>query len=73
MALGNAMLQTKSMLMVTHRLGIIRSLSVNRVIVLDQGSIAESGDPETLLMQNGIYAQLAREQGIMPISNASST
>ena len=72
MALGNAMRKTKSMLMVTHRLGIIRSLSVDRVVVLDRGSIAESGDPETLLKQNGIYAQLAREQGILPISTAST-
>jgi len=71
-ALGNAMRKTKSMLMVTHRLGIIRSLSVDRVVVLDRGSIAESGDPETLLKQNGIYAQLAREQGILPISTAST-
>lgn len=71
-ALGNAMKKTKSMLMVTHRLGVIRSLAVNKVIVLDRGCVAESGHPETLLRQNGIYAQLAREQGILPLSNAST-
>jgi len=71
-ALGNAMKKTKSMLMVTHRLGVVRSLSVNKVVVLDRGCIAEFGHPETLLRQNGIYAQLAREQGILPLSNAST-
>ena len=54
--LGMAMTKekTKCMLMVTHRLGVIRSLSVNKVVVLDRGRIAEVGDPETLLKQNGI-------------------
>mmetsp|Transcript_10434 Transcript_10434/g.19519 ORF Transcript_10434/g.19519 Transcript_10434/m.19519 type:complete len:828 (-) Transcript_10434:3975-6458(-) len=66
-ALSNAMRKTKSMLMVTHRLGVIRSLSVNKVVVLDRGSIAEIGHPEALLEQNGIYTQLAREQGILPL------
>lgn len=68
--LGMAMTKekTKCMLMVTHRLGVIRSLSVNKVVVLDRGRIAEVGDPETLLKQNGIYSQLAREQGILPLT-----
>ena len=61
------MKKTKCMLMVTHRLGVIRSLSVNKVVVLDRGRVAESGDPEILLNQNGIYSQLAREQGILPL------
>lgn len=65
------MKKTKSMLMVTHRLGVIRSLEVNKVLVLDKGKIAEFGHPEDLLKQNGIYSQLAREQGIVRL--ASST
>mmetsp|Transcript_27981 Transcript_27981/g.39342 ORF Transcript_27981/g.39342 Transcript_27981/m.39342 type:complete len:765 (-) Transcript_27981:35-2329(-) len=64
-ALKLAMEQTKSMAMVTHRLGVVRSLGVNRVIVLDKGQIAEMGHPEELLKkENGLYAALAREQGI---------
>jgi len=63
------MSKTKSMLMVTHRLGVIRSLSVNKVVVLDRGRIVEFGHPETLLKHNGIYSQLAREQGIVPIES----
>lgn len=63
-ALLNALKKTKSMLMVTHRLGVIRSLSVNKVIVLERGKVAEMGHPEDLLRTGGIYFQLAQEQGI---------
>lgn len=64
-ALLTAMEYSKSMVMVTHRLGVIRSLKVNRVVVLDKGKIVESGDPEDLLRkEDSVYASLAREQGI---------
>lgn len=60
-----AMDQIKSMVMVTHRLGVVRSLDVNRVIVLDKGEIVEDGHPEELLRkEGGLYAALAKEQGI---------
>ncbi|EED94638.1 predicted protein, partial [Thalassiosira pseudonana CCMP1335] len=61
-ALKSAMLRTRCMLMVTHRLGVVRSLGVNKVVVLEQGSIVEIGHPEELLKSGGIYSQLAREQ-----------
>jgi ABC-type multidrug transport system fused ATPase/permease subunit len=65
-ALRKAMNHAKSMVMVTHRLGVIRSLDVNRVVVLDKGRIVEMGHPEDLLFDepDGWYASLAREQGI---------
>lgn len=64
-ALKVAMKQTKSMVMVTHRLGVVRSLNVNRVIVMEKGEIVESGDPEELLkLEGSLYNKLAREQGI---------
>ena len=64
-SLQRAMEYTKSMVMVTHRLGVVRSLNVNRVIVLEGGIIVEDGDPEVLLQnENSLYASLAREQGI---------
>lgn len=69
-ALNNAMCKTKSMVMVTHRLGVIRSLGVNKVVVLERGKVAEIGDPEILLNnKDGLYSQLAREQGIVPLSH----
>jgi len=67
-ALHAAMQQSRinAMLMVTHRLGAIRALDVNRVIVMDKGEIVEDGHPEELLRkENGLYAILAREQGIV--------
>lgn len=64
-SLLKAMEQTKSMVMVTHRLGVIRSLEVNRVIVLDRGAIVEEGNPEELLRdERSVYSTLAKEQGI---------
>ena len=64
-SLQTAMEQIKSMVMVTHRLGVIRALDVNRVIVLDKGKIVEEGHPEDLLRDDeSLYAGLAREQGI---------
>jgi len=69
-SLQTAMKQTKSMVMVTHRLGVIRSLDVNRVIVLDKGKIVEQGHPEDLLQDDeSLYAGLAREQGITKLDN----
>lgn len=66
-ALRSAMEKTRCMVMVTHRLGVVRSLDVNKVVVLEQGEIAEFGDPEELLRKGGIFASLAREQGIFPL------
>lgn len=67
-ALQHSMEHTKSMVMVTHRLGVIRALNVNRVVVLEQGKIVENGHPEELLLNyDSLYAALAREQGITAI------
>ena len=64
-ALQEALANANCMVMVTHRLGVVRSLNVNRVIVMERGRIVESGHPEDLLrIEDGLYASLAREQGI---------
>mmetsp|Transcript_26001 Transcript_26001/g.38676 ORF Transcript_26001/g.38676 Transcript_26001/m.38676 type:complete len:953 (-) Transcript_26001:53-2911(-) len=64
----------RSMVMVTHRLGVIRSVNVNKVIVLEKGEIAEVGHPEELLQnKDGLYSQLAREQGIVAESSSLSS
>lgn len=65
-ALQSALENCKCMVMVTHRLGAVRSLDVNRVIVMEKGCIVESGHPEELLRnKDSLYASLAREQGIV--------
>mmetsp|Transcript_38509 Transcript_38509/g.115532 ORF Transcript_38509/g.115532 Transcript_38509/m.115532 type:complete len:742 (-) Transcript_38509:166-2391(-) len=72
-ALTNAMETTRCMLMVTHRLGCVRTLGVNKVVVLERGRVAEMGHPEDLLARpGGIYAALAKEQGILPSSSSSA-
>jgi ABC-type multidrug transport system fused ATPase/permease subunit len=69
-SLQMAMQQTKSMVMVTHRLSVVRSLDVNRVVVLDKGKIVEEGHPEDLLQdEDSLYAGLAREQGITKLDD----
>lgn len=72
-ALKRAMEETSCMAMVTHRLGVVRSLGVNRVIVLERGKIIETGDPEELLQdEDSNYSRMAREQGISPKSLPTS-
>ena len=63
------------MVMVTHRLNVIRALNVNVVVVMDQGRVVEIGHPEELLLnkENGWYANLAREQGIYIVSASASS
>ena len=71
-ALKKAMEETSCMVMVTHRLGVVRSLGVNRVVVLERGKIVESGHPEVLLWdEHSRYAHMAREQGVAHLPNYS--
>lgn len=71
-ALKKAMEETSCMVMVTHRLGVIRSLGVNQVMVLERGKIVESGHPEVLLWdEHSRYAHMAREQGIAHLPSYS--
>ena len=72
-ALLAAMEHAKSMIMVTHRLGVIRRVDVNRVIVMEKGRIVESGHPDVLLRDpNGLFTSLAREQGVLALLQGDS-
>ncbi|MGO2722532.1 MAG: ABC transporter ATP-binding protein [Lactobacillus sp.] len=55
MALAN-LAQNKTVLMVSHRLATIQH--ADKIIVLDNGCIAESGSHEELLKQSGTYEKL---------------
>lgn len=50
----------RTTLVIAHRLSTIRDAS--RIIVLDQGTIAEEGTHDELLEQNGLYAGLYHKQ-----------
>mmetsp|Transcript_43334 Transcript_43334/g.101650 ORF Transcript_43334/g.101650 Transcript_43334/m.101650 type:complete len:401 (+) Transcript_43334:1672-2874(+) len=64
-ALQKATQKTRTMVLVTHRLNVIRSLGVNKIVILSKGKIIEQGDPEVLLRDsNSVYASMAREQNI---------
>lgn len=54
------LLQGRTAIIIAHRLSTIRS--VDRILVLKQGELVESGSHEELLEQNGLYANLYRLQ-----------
>ena len=46
--------------MVSHRVSCIRG--ADRIVVLDQGHMAEYGTPEELVKANGLYATMVKQQ-----------
>ncbi|ASR47665.1 ABC transporter ATP-binding protein [Paenibacillus kribbensis] len=52
----NAAMHNRTVLVIAHRLSTVRQ--ANRIIVLDQGSIVESGTHEELLGRDGEYRKL---------------
>ena len=47
-------------IIIAHRLSTIKN--VDRILVIDDGIIAEDGDYETLMNKKGIFAKLAERQ-----------
>lgn len=56
----NQLVAGKTALIIAHRLSTLRQ--ADRILVLRDGQIAESGDHESLLLKDGIYADLWRVQ-----------
>jgi ATP-binding cassette subfamily B protein len=56
----NAAMQGRTTLIIAHRLATVKK--VDRIIVLDQGRVVETGTPDDLRKQSGLYARLASLQ-----------
>ncbi|MGZ4996766.1 MAG: ABC transporter transmembrane domain-containing protein [Methylobacter sp.] len=56
----NAAMQGRTTLIIAHRLATVKK--VDRIIVLNQGRVVETGTPEDLRKQSGLYARLASLQ-----------
>ncbi len=50
----------KTALIVSHRVSSVKN--ADRIIVLDEGKVIESGSHRSLLSQNGVYAEMHRKQ-----------
>lgn len=56
------LMQGRTAIVIAHRLSTVRAL--DRIIVLEQGSIAEEGTHEALLDSNGLYRHLFTTQAL---------
>ncbi|UJF33016.1 hypothetical protein [Paenibacillus hexagrammi] len=56
------MLRNRTTLIIAHRLSTIRNADL--IVVLDQGTIAEMGTHEQLLLEKGIYHHLVHQQSV---------
>jgi ATP-binding cassette subfamily B protein len=56
----NAAMQGRTTLIIAHRLATVQK--VDRIVVMEHGHIVETGTPEDLRKQSGLYARLARLQ-----------
>ena len=54
------LMEGRTVIMIAHRLNTLRR--ANKVIVLQDGRVAEEGSPEHLLEAGGVYARLLQEQ-----------
>jgi ABC-type multidrug transport system fused ATPase/permease subunit len=57
-------MEGRTSIIISHRLALVRPL--DRIIVIDKGCLVEEGSHDELLANNGLYAQLWKEQYGLP-------
>ena len=58
----DALMKGRTVFVIAHRLSTIRS--AGRILVIQDGVIAEQGSHQELLAKNGVYATLYRTQNL---------
>lgn len=56
----SALVQNKTGLIIAHRMRTVAN--ADKIVVLDKGSVVETGSPEELQIQNGIFAGMLKKQ-----------
>ncbi|HSM45835.1 MAG TPA: ATP-binding cassette domain-containing protein [Acidimicrobiia bacterium] len=54
------LMKGRTSIVIAHRLSTVRA--ADQILVIDEGRIVESGDHESLIARNGLYAELSRTQ-----------
>ena len=58
-----SMMSNRTCLIIAHRLSTVQH--ADRIIVLNEGVIAEEGNHTQLMQQNGIYRKMIEMQGLL--------
>lgn len=66
----DVLMRHRTTLVIAHRLSTIRDADL--ILVLDRGTLAESGTHDQLLRKQGVYARLASHQGGYTAAGAAS-
>jgi subfamily B ATP-binding cassette protein MsbA len=56
--------ENRTVICVAHQLATLRSM--DQIVVLDSGRIAEQGSFDELLLKGGLFTDMARRQGLVP-------